>query len=289
VYKRQALHDADKTKFPNLAIMKLSAHHRSLSDDVHWYCSDLDVEYDKIYSSKVFTFTDPEKLNGNIEYGGSGYFDIHKKLPDHIEHICPDYLLYGLDYSMGFLTRGCIRRCSFCIVPKKEGWIKKHADIDEFIKHKHVTLMDNNVLASDHGVDQIKKISNMNIKVDFNQGLDARLIDHYVAKKLSKLKWWKPLRLACDNHGQIPAVQNAVTLLRWHNVTPRRYFVYCLIRDPDESLERIKILKGMNLDVYAQPYRDTAGNLPTKEQRDIARWVNHKAIFKSVSWEYYKK
>lgn len=286
--KTIALHDADKTKYPNLALMKLSAHYKSIGCKVVWYGDLFHNQYDKIYSSRVFTFTKDEKLNGNVEYGGSGN-DLKKELPGYIEHACPDYSLYDIDYSMGFLTRGCCNHCSFCIVPQKEGSIRKNADIEEFLRHEHVSLMDNNVLASDHGIDQIEKLSRLNVKVDFNQGLDARLIDPQIAKRLAKLKWWKPLRLACDSHDQIKDIQKAVTLLRWENTTPRRYFIYCLIKDPKEALERIKILKGFDLDIHAQPYLDVKGTEPTKGQKDLARWVNHKAIFKSVSWEEYRK
>ena len=211
-------------------------------------------------------------------------------MPDHIEHICPDYSLYNLDYSLGFLTRGCIRKCSFCIVHKKEGHIKAHADIQEFLRHDKAVLMDNNVLACDHGIKQIEKIIRLGVKVDFNQGLDARLIDDSMAKLLSKVKWLSPIRLACDGPEQIKAIQTAVTNLRWHNATPSRYFVYALIRDPKEALERIKFLKGMDLDCHAQPYRDYDNKIIiTDMQKDIARWVNHKAIFKSVSFDEYKK
>ena len=286
--KKIAIHHSDKTKYPNLALMKLSSHYKNMGDSVSWYDPIFSEEQDIIYSSKVFTFTPTEKLHGsNVVYGGSGY-DIKKTLPDNIEHICPDYSLYDIGYSLGFLTRGCINKCSFCIVPEKEGEIRKHADIEEFLRHDKVVFMDNNVLASDHGIDQIGRLSELKVKVDFNQGLDSRLIDPFVAKRLSKLKWLSPVRLACDSHKQISDIKKAVTLLRWENVTPRRYFVYCLIKDVGEAVERIKILKGLDLDVFAQPYIDIQGNQPTKAQKDLARWVNHKAIFKSVCWDEYK-
>jgi len=277
----------DKTKFPNLVLMKLSAYHKAMGDLVEWYMDLTASKYDKIYSSKVFTFTPKQRLWGNVEYGGTGN-DIKIKLPENIEHICPDYSLYDLDYSLGFLTRGCPNKCAWCIVPEKEGDIKQNADIDEFLRHNKVVLMDNNVLASDHGIEQIEKLIRLKIKVDFNQGLDSRLIDDKMAKLLSKVKWLHPIRLACDTQSQMKHVEKAVRLLRWYNAAPRCYFVYCLIKDIDEALERIKFLKGLNLDPFAQPYIDFRNNImPTKKQKNLARWVNHKAIFKSVLWEDY--
>jgi len=282
-----AIHTPDKTKYPNLALMKLSSFHKEQKDIVTWYEGLQFKTYDKIYSSKVFSFTKDNDLFGVVSKGGSGN-DIKKDLPDYVEHICPDYSLYNLDYSLGFLTRGCIRKCSFCIVPEKEGTIKAHADIEEFLQHDKAVLMDNNVLASEHGVQQIEKIIKLGIKVDFNQGLDARLIDDSIAKLLSKVKWLSPIRLACDSHEQIKSIQKAVTLLRWHNATPRRYFVYCLVRDVSEAIDRIKFLKGLYLEPFAQPFRDFDNNIePTNEQKILARWVNHTAVFNSVRLEDY--
>ena len=174
-------------------------------------------------------------------------------------------------------------------MPKKEGKIKAHADIEEFARHREVVLMDNNVLAHPHGHNQLDKIARLNLKVDFNQGLDARLIDDYAARRLSKVKWLYPLRLACDSAGQMADVQNAVTKLRWHNTTPRRYFCYVLVKDVPDALERVRFLKGIDVDPFAQPYRDPAGTPPTKDQRDFARWCNHKAVYKTCAWEDYKK
>lgn len=283
-----ALNDTDKTKFPNLALMKLSAYHKAMDHSVEWYEPLLASTYDKIYSSKVFTFTPEEKLFGKVEYGGTGN-DIKKRLDDNIEHICPDYSLYGLDYSLGFLTRGCPNHCSWCIVPHKEGNIKPHADIKEFLMHDKVVLMDNNVLASDHGITQIEKLIKLKVKVDFNQGLDCRLIDNSMAKLLSKVKWLHPIRLACDTMSQMPSIQEAVKLLRWNNATPKKYFIYCLIQDIDEAIERIMFLKGLYLDPFAQPYIDFRKNiLPNRDQKKLARWVNHKAIFNSTTWNEYK-
>jgi len=283
---RIALHDSENKKYPNLALMKLSAWHKTQGDDVEFY-SEL-FDYDKIYSSKVFTFTEENKyLPLDTEKGGTGY-NIKNNLPDEIEHICPDYSLYGINYSMGFLTRGCSNKCKWCIVPVKEGNIKPNADIEEFARHKEVVLLDNNVLASEHGLKQIEKISKLGLKIDFNQGLDARLIDNSIAKLLSKVKWLKPLRLACDSQSQKKHIQNAVQLLRKHNCTPRRYFVYAIIQDIEESLDRIEFLRSLNLDPFCQPYRDFENNTePTHIQKRLARYVNHKAIFKSVSFSDY--
>lgn len=246
---RIALHDADSTNFPNLALMKLSAWHKARGDHVERFMPLDRSAYDVVYSSSVFigkpAFTD---LPDNALRGGTGY-GLFENLPDHIEHICPDYSLYRFlldrknrnrkkpepEYSLGFLTRGCPNNCPWCIVPRKEGQIRAHADIEEFCRHKYVVLMDNNVLACDHGIDQIEKMARLGLRVDFNQGLDARLIDEPIARRLGALKWFKPLRLACDRKAQMPAVEKAVKLLRAAGCRPVEYFCYVLVKDVDDG------------------------------------------------------
>ena len=282
------LHNADNTNFPNLALMKLSAWHKSVGDDVSIYESLRHQTYNTVYSSKVFTFTNSEKPFGNVVWGGTGYGS-PKNLPYDCEHIMPDYDIYNCDKSYGFLTRGCIRKCKHCVVPQKEGDIRANADIEEFLNHKECVLMDNNVLAHDHGIEQIEKIARLGIKVDFNQGLDARLIDDGIARRLSKVKWLSPIRLACDSKGQMKHIQRAVTLLRWHNTRPSKYFIYVIVNDIEDAFERVKFLKGMHLDPFVQPFIDCDNPQdPTDEQKYFSRWVNHKAVFNSVLWENYK-
>jgi hypothetical protein len=112
-------------------------------------------EYDRVYMSKVFTFTEDNKDIWHCEVikGGTGY-DIASKLPDEVDAMQPDYSLYGIeDVSYGFLTRGCVNKCPWCIVPKKEGAVSVYRDIDEVANgRKNVILMDNNILASEYGL-----------------------------------------------------------------------------------------------------------------------------------------
>jgi len=282
-----ALHDADQTRFPNLALMKLSAYHKARGHEVEWW--NPMVSYDEVFSSKVFTFTDEDAyLPGSARRGGTGYGS-PEVLLDEVEHIMPDYSLYpDLGHSVGFLTRGCSRKCTWCVVPEKEGGIRAHADIDEFLAHKEVVMMDNNVLAHPHGLQQIEKLGGMRVKVDFNQGLDYRMIDDAVARLLGRLKWRDFIRLACDDSSHIDGFRRAVERLRWHNVNPARIFVYMLVKDVEEAVERVRFLKGLYLHPFAQPYRGPDGVVASQEARDFARFVNHKATFKKTTWEEYK-
>jgi hypothetical protein len=280
-------------KYPNLALMKLSAYHKARGDSVE-FVNNSSSSYDLVYKSKVFTFggDSPIELNAKeIKTGGTGYKDF-TTLPDEIEHTCPDYSLYDVEEAYGFLTRGCIRKCPWCIVPQKEGKLRPHADIAEFLAgRKAAILMDNNVLASDWGLEQIEKIVKLKIRVDFNQGLDARLIssDHSIARLLSQVKWYKPLRMACDMKSEMGDVEEATRLLREYGTKPKNFFIYVLVKDIPDALERVLFLKRLGLDPYAQPFRDYENNKePEKEAMHFRRWVNCKWYFKSCTWEEYR-
>lgn len=152
-------------------------------------------------------------------------------------------------------------------------------------------MLDNNVLASDFGLEQIEEIVRMGIAVDFNQGLDARKAcnDAYVLDLLARVKWISQIRFACDRMSQLESVVKCVEELGHRGVKPYKIFVYCLIQDVGDALERIDALRKLGIIPFAQPYRDFDNNIePTKEQKRLARWCNHKAIFKSVEFKNYK-
>jgi len=273
------------SKISNLALMKLSSWHKSKGDAVEFF--NALQKYDRVYASKIFDFTSDFKYLPNCEIvnGGSGY-DLQTKLPDEIEHTYPDYSLYGCDYAMGFVTRGCIRNCPFCIVPKKEGKIYEAADLNEFLKGQdRLMLLDNNLTAAPKVFEKtVIKLIELHIRVDFSQGLDARLIDDSKARLLSKVRLWKQIHLAWDNMKDEKEVMRGLEILLKYN-SPTRLMIYVLIgfdSSPEEDLYRIERLREMQLDPFVMPF-----NRRDPYQRDFARWVNHKAIFKSVSWNEY--
>lgn len=288
--------DVDGHNFPNIALMKLSAWHKLHNNDVNWYTG---IEhYDKVYMSKVFAFSsdDGRVIQADeVIRGGSGYKMYDQWLPDEIEHICPDYSLYPMyQEAYGFLTRGCINKCPFCIVPRKEGNIRKHADITEFLGgKKRAILMDNNVLASDWGLRQIEKIISLDIRVDFNQGMDCRIIAHdkSIAKLLSGVKWIRHIRMAYDNSAITDEVDTAIKYLSESGIPTYKMFFYMLVKDDEikDAEKRALHLDNLGCQPFAMAYRDLNSNkLPSKEQKRFARWVNMKSVFKSCKFEDYK-
>jgi len=266
---------------PNLALMKISQKMGNAELTTPLFAE----QYDSIYASEVFSWSVTPVLPERAVIGGVGSSE---ELDEDVNNLCPDYDLYGIDYSMGFLTRGCPRKCKWCIVPDKEGGIRPEHDADVFVRHNKVLLLDNNVLAHPFGLEQIEKLAGLRVAIDFNQGLDARLIDKGVAKLLAKCRWWKPIRLACDSDGMMKPVEKAVKLLREAGATPSAYSCYVLVEDVPSAFNRVEFLRRLGVDPFAQPYRAPSGKEPSKHQKRFARWVNHKAIFKTVLWEAYK-
>ena len=144
--------DVDSHNFPNLALMKVSAYHKAHGDQVEWWNGF--KHYDIVYKSRIFTDTYSQDIDYAIDAdevikGGTGY-DLKNELPYEVEHQYPDYDLYNIkDRAYGFLTRGCHRRCKFCIVSEKEGNTHTVADLDEWWNgQKEIVLMDSNITAS---------------------------------------------------------------------------------------------------------------------------------------------
>jgi hypothetical protein len=282
--------DVDGHHFPNLALMKLAAYHKRQGDDVEWV--NHFEYYDKVYKSKVFTFTpdDTTAIQADeVIKGGTGYGMYSDLFCDDTE---PDYSIYPqYVHAYGFLTRGCIRSCPWCIVPAKEGKIRAYRDIETVLQdRKSAVLMDNNILAHTHGLQQLEKITIGGWKVDCNQGLDARLVTNDIAVLLSKVKWIKFIRFACDTTASVDPLVAALDKLNKCGVKNYRVFVYMLVKDLNDAIERSKILKKLGVCPFAQPYRDFNTNKePSNELKQFARYVNHKAIFNSIEWNEYKR
>ena len=157
--------------FPNLALMRLSAWHKAQGDAVEWWNGF--THYDRAYQSKVFTFTPDFEYAINADEiitCGTGYKD-YSSLPPEVEAMPPDYSIYpSYKRATGFLTRGCVRQCPWCVVPRKEGAIRPAATWEQIkrLDSREIVFLDNNVLASGHGLEQIDRMGSEPVWVDFN-------------------------------------------------------------------------------------------------------------------------
>lgn len=277
--------DVDGHHFPNLALMKIASYYKKKGDTVEW-CNYFQ-KYDKVYKSKVFTFSNDDDVciqADEVIKGGTGYKLYNELFCDNVE---PYYSIYPkYTHAYGFLTRGCIRSCPWCIVPKKEGKIRPYRDIETILQgRKSVILMDNNVLASDFGLEQIEKIIDLGCKVDFNQGLDARLITDEIASMLSRVKWIRHIRFSCDTLQCINQLKKAISLLNKHGVKNYKIFVYVLVQNVYDADKICDIMKKLGVTPFAQPYRDYDNTPPTPEQMLFANYVNQRAAFMSTTWQ----
>lgn len=281
---RVGLIDVDSHNFPNLALMKISAYHKRMGDHVEWA---IPMEhYDTVYQSRVFDDTYSKDIDwvpnaDTIIKGGTGY-GLDNKLPDEIEHIMPDYSLYGItDTAYGFLTRGCPRACGFCIVAQKEGrGSHKVADLSEWWGgQKFIELLDPNLLACrEHRVELLDQLIASKAHVNFNQGLDIRLTDEEIADKLGQIKV-KALHFAWDNPKEDlePYFRRFSEWYRRKSRSGKRVYVLTNYGSTmEENLHRIYTLRGLGYDpdvrIYDKP------NAPL-EVRQLQRWVNNKFVF----------
>lgn len=294
IHDSEADHFGTLNKFPNYALMKISAWYKEQGHDVEWW--NPMEEYDVIYSSKVFDFT-PENpyLPINTIKGGTGYGNLSKELPKQIEAMFPDYSIYpNCDYAIGFITRGCPNQCPWCYVPKKEGKIRPYRRWEQLVRKdtNKLILMDNNILASDYGIDQLRGIIGSGYKIDLNQGMDARLVTPEIADILAQLNWIKHIRFSCDQRSQIEPVINAIELLSKRGVKPYKIFIYVLVRkDVEDAAYRVEALKKYKgITLYGMPERNEAlGIVPNKDQQRFAKRYLYSGTFRKETWAEYLK
>ena len=287
--------DVDGHNWPNLALMKLSAYHKRCGDAVEMW-NGL-KHYNRVYMSRVFddTYTRdmPYCISADeIIRGGTGY-DLKSRLPEEVEHMYPDYGLYGVrGEAYGYLTRGCPRACAFCIVSEKEGRLsQKVADLNEFWRGQRVIkLLDPNLLASCDAVALLQQLAESGAYVDFTQGLDARLLTPDNIKALNRVKI-KMLHFAWDFMCETDAVLRGLELYAKIGTVKdeRKRRVYVLTNFDtanSEDLYRVETLRKMGYDPYVMIYNKPSA---PRETRRLQRYVNNKIIWRSCeSFEKYK-
>ena len=293
--RRKRRYDVRPNTYPNYALMKISAYHKSRGDKVEWW-TPLIASYDRVYSSKVFDFTpeNPYLPEGTIK-GGTGYPDIpiNAELPAEVDGMKPDYSIYpACDYAIGYITRGCPNHCRWCVVPQKEGGIRPYRRWEDLVRpdSKKLVLMDNNILACECGIAELERLTGSGYAIDLNQGMDARLVTRDIALILAGLRWMRFIRFSCDQIPQVEAVLNAAALLAEYGVKPYRLFIYLLVtKDIDDAatrVDRLKQLKGIS--IYAQAERnERKGIIPDALQLEFAQRYIYGRCYLKESWAEY--
>ena len=248
-----------KAKFPNLALMKISAYHKQNNDNVEFY--NPDNKYNTIYKSKIFTFSkDVDIKHDNIIQGGTGY-DLTTKLPENIDNMFPDYSLYNItDTAYGYLTRGCPRGCEFCIVCAKEGkQTKQMYKLNQFWNgQKEIKLLDPNITAAPNFIDLINELAETKAYIDFTQGIDLRLLTEKKIEAINKLKI-KMVHFAWDNIKDEKIICEKLKLYvdnsKYNNY--RKIVVYVLVNFNstfEEDLYRVYKIRELGASPYVMIY-----------------------------------
>ncbi len=311
--KRIGLIDVDGHNYPNIPLMKISAWHKQQGDNVEWYIPSLHGvpmdPMDIVYMSKVFSFSGGFEyhINANkIIRGGSGYaikiidgkeiFDKKEdgELPDRIEHIYPDYSLYPeqtKETAFGFLTRGCPRGCAFCHVGTKEGKRSfKAADLSEFWRgQKKIVLCDPNILACKDHMELLQQLAESRAKVNFNQGLDVRLMNERNIEAIKKIKMDK-IHLAYDRYEDKSIIEAKLTEFKeitGFDKNKGKVTVYILVNfgtTIQQDIERIQFCRKLKFSPYPMIYdREHADPI----YRKLQRWCNNFIFWNTPTFEEY--
>ena len=323
------------SKIPNVALARLYAYHKRQGDEVVYPYQSGAV--DKIYASAIFTLSRPEIERLRILYpaitiGGSGV-DAYNRLPDEVQQMYPAlHEMYGIDYGLGKTSSGCVRKCSFCIVPIKEGALKpteggidavvnwaipegEYPTTDEVVslakggslepRSNRLILCDNNLLGDPEVIEKLEDIADRKMRVNFNQGLDIRLVTPDIARRLRAVRFenfhgtYHQMHFAWDFVGIERALRRGFECLVDAGIKPWQIMFYVLVgfnSTFDEDMYRFEALRTLGCEAYIMVYRDfTHGRLGVKGDgspqdprlRHFARWVNAH-VYKSCTWEEYE-
>lgn len=318
----------DKHNFPNLAIMKLSNYHKERGDSVELIGFDqinpnslFPNDYDLVYVAKAFTdsFT-PDyvfKLD-KAKLGGTGfYFDKAEPLPIEIEHTMPDYSIYDKilhtikkkdfyeDYSIGYTTRGCFRRCPFC-VNKNSNKVELHSPINEFYNpdKKKLAMLDDNVLGlpNRHLFKIFDRLGGIGKPFQYRQAMDIRLLTEERIKRLFELRYDKNYYFAFDMWSErnkiVPKMKLWNEMYLKHKKTERsknrfiqtkmylftgldesnNYNEQFWLNDLEILFKRIELCFNYGIAPYVMRFETVDKSTFRKVYQNVCQWTNHQSM-----------
>lgn len=266
------------SKIPNIALKKLEKFYIDRGVEVIWDMPIYRNNVDKIFVSCIYSGNRDKCLEweGKAVIGGSGYH-LGITLPPDVEKMKPKI-------NIGFTTRGCFRKCSFCIVPQKEGKLRVVGEILDFWdgKSKDITLLDNNIMGiPEHFEMTCYQIAQYKLRADFNQGLDIRLLNENNVKLLKMIRH-KAYHFAFDNLQDEYAVRKGVGLLKKYEIKRSAFYILTGFDSTyKEDLYRANILKGLGQNGFIQRYNYSKDKILSI----IARWVNQHACFQKMTFK----
>lgn len=267
-------------RYSNLALEKVRCFYEQGGHTAK-HCSPLESQnYDTVYCSSIFDWTNKKYVTPNMIFGGTG-FDLTTALPPEIERIIPRI-------NKGFTTRGCIRKCKFCVVPKKEGYIHTTNELLDLWdgEARSITLYDNNILAlPEHFALVCQQARENDIKLDFNQGLDHRLLTPEIIDLILSIRH-QEYRFAFDHPSYIKSVDGAIAMLQSKGI--KRCLWYVLVGFDttfQQDLDRLNHLRERNQNAFVQRYKKNG--LIDRKYIPLAEWANQHHIYHGMTWEQF--
>ncbi len=249
--------------------------------------------YDKVFVSNIFDINKDRVTVENctdVTFGGIGSKNPHLQLPCEIEMTEPFYYP-DEDTSYGFITRGCIRNCWFCKVPKFEGKLKEYNRIESVVKHKKVKFLDNNILAYPKHMEVFQwLLDHPDIKCEFNQGLDFRLVNDENLDALSRLNYMGEYIFAFDEPKYQPLLEKKFVLMKKYISKPWKlkfYIYYHPEMDLEQLFDRVEWCRERECLPYVM--RDIAcWDSPLKNFLiDYAAYCNQPSFFKNLTFQQF--
>jgi hypothetical protein len=283
-------------KLPNHALMQVCRYHELQGDTVERYKGSLFADdYDLIYASKIFQYSAMPQLPERAMIGGTG-IDFKNRLPAPIEECEPSYTLEpDCNFHIGFSMKGCRMGCKFCCVPQKEGRPYVYASVDELLINpkggNRLMLLDNDFFGVETWEKNLWDIRYHSLKVCFAQGLNIRIITEEQAKLLALVDYTnsrfnqKYLTFAWDRYNDMKKVLAGIDRCVAAGIPTRHMQFFVLIgfdTTPEQDMERVMTLANLGCLPFVMPY-----NREDRYQKDFARWVNFRSVFRSVKWEDY--
>ncbi len=295
-YPKVGLYNVDsRASLPNYALMKISRYHKERGASVEPYLEIHKNHYDKIYASAVFSKSDKSGLDPErMEIGGSAW-SIEKRLPQEIDDLEPDYSFFDFPHSIGFTERGCRFNCKdFCIVPKKEGKPKSYRTVEQIWTNRNsdfVILMDDDFFGGPNWREMIDQIRRHDLRVNFSQGLNIRIITEEQCKALASVNFsnlhgtGKQVHFAWDRFKDERLIDAGIQRVMAAGIKPYQMVFYILVgcnTTPEQDMYRIMKIRALGCDPYVMPF-----NEKDPYQKRLKRWVNARQIFYSVEWKDY--
>jgi len=284
-------------KLPNMALMQICAYHELRGDSVEWWKGGLwNHTYDQVYASKLFSFSALPNLPVNAIIGGTG-IDFTNRLPPEIASCKPSWTLYpSCNFHLGFSMKGCRFRCKFCCVPQKEGKPWANSSVDEMLTNPNggdrLMLMDNDFFGGPNWRTDLERIIELRLKVCFVQGLNVRIITKEQAQLLALCRYTNSkfnqryLTFAWDRNFDEKLVMKGIQTCVDAGIPANRMQFFVLIgfdSTPDQDMHRVMKLRELGCLPFVMPYKKD-----DPYQKSFARWVNHRATFKSCTWDEYR-